>query len=322
MALVLSSSVRTPIPGLAISNGLRPAWRCWPRRWPTSSAPRGIRVNGLLPGRVATDRTRARPARRRSGRRRPAAAGRHPARALRPAGRVRPGGGVRALPRRLLHHRHDGDCRRRMVPTLVTVRPSGGRLDGVGLPLELGAVELGVQAAAASSSPCVPRSTTRPAVDHEDLVGVEHGRQPVRDHQRRAAGQRLGQRRCTATSDSESRCAVASSRITMLGRLEQQPGDRQPLLLAAGEPVAAVADDGVEPVGQRARRARRSARPRSAHTARRRWRPAGRSAGWSRIVSWNMCASWVTTPIASRSESWVTSRTSSPPTRTAPERTS
>ena len=36
-----------------------------------------------------------------------------------------------------------------------------------------------------------------------------------------------------------------------VGRLEQQPGDRQPLLLAAGEPVAAVADDGVEPVGQR-----------------------------------------------------------------------
>ena len=36
-----------------------------------------------------------------------------------------------------------------------------------------------------------------------------------------------------------------------VGRLEQQPGDRQPLLLAAGQPVAAVADDGVEAVGQR-----------------------------------------------------------------------
>ena len=34
-------------------------------------------------------------------------------------------------------------------------------------------------------------------------------------------------------------------------RLEQQPGDGDALLLAAGEPVAAVADDGVEAVGQR-----------------------------------------------------------------------
>ena len=35
-----------------------------------------------------------------------------------------------------------------------------------------------------------------------------------------------------------------------VGRLEQQPGDGDALLLAAREPVAAVADDGVEPVGQ------------------------------------------------------------------------
>jgi hypothetical protein len=30
--------VRTPIEGLAISNGCGPVWRWWPRRWPTSSA--------------------------------------------------------------------------------------------------------------------------------------------------------------------------------------------------------------------------------------------------------------------------------------------
>src|SRR6266550_3761583 len=40
------------------------------------------------------------------------------------------------------------------------------------------------------------------------------------------------------------------------------------------------------------------------------------------MVSWNRCASWVTTPIAARSDSWVTDRTSWPPTRTDPERTS
>ena len=32
--------------------------------------------------------------------------------------------------------------------------------------------------------------------------------------------------------------------------LQQQPGDRQALLLAAGQAVAAIADDGVETVGQ------------------------------------------------------------------------
>ena len=69
--------------------------------------------------------------------------------------------------------------------------------------------------------------------------------------------------RCTAASDSESRWAVASSSTTIARRLEQQPGDGQPLPLAAGEPVAAVAHDRVEPVGQRSRRAGGSARPRA-----------------------------------------------------------
>ena len=42
--------------------------------------------------------------------------------------------------------------------------------------------------------------------------------------------------------------------------LQQQPGDRQPLLLAAAQPVAALADHGVVAVGQRRDRCRRSAR--------------------------------------------------------------
>jgi 3-oxoacyl-[acyl-carrier protein] reductase len=57
IAMVLSSSVRTPIPGLAISNGLRPGLAGLVKTLANELGPRGIRLNGLLPGRVATDRT-------------------------------------------------------------------------------------------------------------------------------------------------------------------------------------------------------------------------------------------------------------------------
>jgi 3-oxoacyl-[acyl-carrier protein] reductase len=57
IALVLSSSVRVPIPGLAISNGLRPGLAGLVKTLANELGPRGTRVNGLLPGRIATDRT-------------------------------------------------------------------------------------------------------------------------------------------------------------------------------------------------------------------------------------------------------------------------
>lgn len=56
LAFVLSSSVRMPIPGLAISNGLRPGLAGLAKTLADELGPRGIRVNGLLPGRIATDR--------------------------------------------------------------------------------------------------------------------------------------------------------------------------------------------------------------------------------------------------------------------------
>jgi 3-oxoacyl-[acyl-carrier protein] reductase len=58
LAFVLSTSVRTPLPGLAISNGLRPGLAMVAKSLATELAPRGIRVNGLLPGTVETDRLR------------------------------------------------------------------------------------------------------------------------------------------------------------------------------------------------------------------------------------------------------------------------
>ena len=45
---------------------------------------------------------------------------------------------------------------------------------------------------------------------------------------------------------------------------QQRAGDREPLLLAAGEPVPARADDGVVAVGQRRRSGRRPGRARAA----------------------------------------------------------
>jgi len=56
IAFVLSSSVRAPLPGLAISNGLRPGLAMIAKNLADEQGPRGVRVNGLLPGRVGTER--------------------------------------------------------------------------------------------------------------------------------------------------------------------------------------------------------------------------------------------------------------------------
>ncbi|HEU4946348.1 MAG TPA: SDR family oxidoreductase [Kribbella sp.] len=58
IAFVLSSSVKSPIPGLAISNGLRPGLAMVAKTLADELGPNGIRVNGLRPGRIATDRLR------------------------------------------------------------------------------------------------------------------------------------------------------------------------------------------------------------------------------------------------------------------------
>lgn len=56
IVFVLSSSVKVPLGHLAISNGLRPGLAMVAKTMANELAPRGIRVNGLLPGRIATDR--------------------------------------------------------------------------------------------------------------------------------------------------------------------------------------------------------------------------------------------------------------------------
>jgi 3-oxoacyl-[acyl-carrier protein] reductase len=56
IGLVLSTSVRQPIGSLAISNGLRPGLAMTAKALADELGPRGIRVFGLLPGTIATDR--------------------------------------------------------------------------------------------------------------------------------------------------------------------------------------------------------------------------------------------------------------------------
>jgi len=56
IAFVLSTSVRAPLPAMAVSNGLRPGLAMVAKQLADELGPRGIRVNGLLPGRVGTER--------------------------------------------------------------------------------------------------------------------------------------------------------------------------------------------------------------------------------------------------------------------------
>lgn len=58
IAFVLSTSVKAPIEGLGISNGLRPGLAMAAKNLADELGPRGIRVNGLLPGKIDTERVR------------------------------------------------------------------------------------------------------------------------------------------------------------------------------------------------------------------------------------------------------------------------
>lgn len=57
MAFVLSTSARTPIAGLDLSNGLRPGLAMVAKNMANQLGSRGIRVNSLMPGRITTERT-------------------------------------------------------------------------------------------------------------------------------------------------------------------------------------------------------------------------------------------------------------------------
>src|SRR5580704_3299311 len=58
IALVLAASVRVPLAGLPISNGLFPGLAGVIKALADDFGPAGVRINGLLPVRIATDRVR------------------------------------------------------------------------------------------------------------------------------------------------------------------------------------------------------------------------------------------------------------------------
>jgi 3-oxoacyl-[acyl-carrier protein] reductase len=59
VVLVLSTSAKMPVGNLSVSNGLRPGLAMLAKTLADELGPRGVRVNGVLPGRVDTDRVRS-----------------------------------------------------------------------------------------------------------------------------------------------------------------------------------------------------------------------------------------------------------------------
>ncbi len=58
LAFVLSTSARSPLPQLGLSNGLRPGLAMAAKSLADELGPQGIRVIGLLPASIDTDRAR------------------------------------------------------------------------------------------------------------------------------------------------------------------------------------------------------------------------------------------------------------------------
>lgn len=58
IAVVLSTSVKSPIAGLTASNGLRPGLGMLIKQVADEHGPAGLRINGLLPGRIDTERVK------------------------------------------------------------------------------------------------------------------------------------------------------------------------------------------------------------------------------------------------------------------------
>ena len=132
IAFVLSTSVRSPIDSLAISNGLRPGLAGVAKSLADELGPRGIRVNGLLPGRIATGRVREIDAGRGDPEEIRAALSRGiPLRRYGQPEEFGLAGCLRAVPGRQLPDRRDDPGRGRRTARVLSPR-SAGHPDGAG----------------------------------------------------------------------------------------------------------------------------------------------------------------------------------------------
>ena len=91
----------------------------------------------------------------------------------------------------------------------------------------------------------------RAGFEHEDLVGVDHGRKAVRDDQRRAVPRDFGEARLDLALGLRVERRGRLVEDQDLRGLQNDPRDRDALLLAAREFEAALADDRVVSVRQR-----------------------------------------------------------------------
>ena len=89
-----------------------------------------------------------------------------------------------------------------------------------------------------------------PAIDHQQLVGLAHGGEAVGDDEGGAPGERLAQGALHGRLGLGVEVRRGLVQHHDVGRLEDEAGQGDALLLAAREPVAPLADDGVEAVGQ------------------------------------------------------------------------
>ena len=182
-------------------------------------------------------------------------------------------------------------------------------VSGRGAPPPLPAARTGCGTAprsgrpAASSSSWVPRSTIRPS----STTRIRSAARTVESRWAITTAVRPCQRLGQGLLHGRLRGGVEVG-----GRLvedddplagQQQPGDGQPLPFAAGEAVAAFADDRVQAVGQRGDQAVEAGRGAGRPTCRPRSASGRASSRLARTESWKRWPSWVTMPSVSRSES-------------------
>ena len=87
--------------------------------------------------------------------------------------------------------------------------------------------------------------------DHQNVIGGQHRGEPVRDHERRAPLHQLLERRLHIGLGFRVQVRRRLIEDEDARALQDRAGNRDPLALAAGEPVPALSDHRVVPFGKR-----------------------------------------------------------------------